>query len=131
MKGQLQDPNPSLLNSKNCPLCAIMSCGSVCVKCGPLPKVSQFNDQISIRRNWSSMPSFNQNGDRNCSYHLFYLLLKNVPNVIGRIINYFISFLFRLQTSDCNCFFTLIWGHPSCLIDGTVFSYHFGATWIP
>lgn len=72
----------------------------------------QFHDQIWIRRKRSSVPYFSQNGDRNYSCHLLYLLLKNAPNDIGRIMGQFMNFLFLPQTSDCNCFFTLVWGHP-------------------
>lgn len=101
-----------LLNIKACILCA-MSCGCVCFKCCQLPKASQqFHDQIWIRRKWPSIPYFNQNGGRNYSCHLLYLLLKNVPNNIGRIMGQLVNFLFLPQTSDYNCFFILVWGHP-------------------
>lgn len=112
-----------LLNIKACTLCA-RSCGSVCFKWCQLPKASQqFHDQIWIRRKWSSIPYFNQNGDRNYSCHLLYLLLKNVPNNAGRIMGQLMNFLFLPQTSDYNCFFTLVM--TQCM-----FGYYLGTIWI-
>lgn len=63
----------------------------------------------------------------NYSCHLLYLLLKNVPNIVGRIIGWFMNFLFPLQTSAYNCLLTLMRGHP-WFNKWYVFEHHLGVS---